>query len=77
MERMPAGFNDVSGDWKYSLVLLDGSVLGETNALRSAKVKYCIDCHLAIEHRDHLYFLPRPYRLRQGLLPAVSELAQL
>lgn len=62
MEKMPEGFNYVSGDWKYTLVLPDGSVLGETNGKGSAKVKYCIDCHLAVEHQDHLYFMPKPYR---------------
>lgn len=62
MEKMPKGFNYVSGDWKYTLVLPDGSVFGQTNGPGSSKVKYCIDCHLAVEHQDHLYFIPEPRR---------------
>lgn len=62
MEKMPAGFNYVSGDWKYTLIQPDGRVLGETNGPGSARVDYCIACHLAVEHQDHLYFIPPAYR---------------
>jgi hypothetical protein len=62
MEKMPQGFNYVSGNWKFTLVQPDGSVLGETNGPGSARVEYCIACHLAVEHQDHLYFIPPAHR---------------
>ena len=64
MEKMPASFSYVSGDWKYTLVLPDGTVAGETNGEHAERVEYCIGCHLAREEHDHLYFVPKPYRIR-------------
>jgi hypothetical protein len=62
MEKMPDGFNYVTGDWRYKLVQPDGTLLGETKGAGSERVEYCIACHLAVEHQDHLYFIPRDYR---------------
>lgn len=63
MEKMPNGFNYVSGDWKYMFFQADGTLFGETNGTGSKRVEYCIGCHLAVEHQDHLWFLPKPYRV--------------
>ncbi|HEY5700530.1 MAG TPA: cytochrome P460 family protein [Gammaproteobacteria bacterium] len=62
MEKMPRGFNYVSGDWKYTLIQPDGRILGETNGPGSERVEYCIACHLAAEPQDHLFFMPPAYR---------------
>ena len=62
MEKMPQGFNYVSGDWKYILVKADGTLFGETNGPGAERVEYCITCHLARERYDHLYFLPKAFR---------------
>lgn len=62
MEKMGEGFNDVSGDWKYTLVKPDGTHFGETGGPGAERVQYCIACHLARERYDHLYFIPRQYR---------------
>ena len=63
MEKMPAGFNYASGDWKYTLVGPDGLLLGETNGVGSKRVEYCISCHLAAEDTDHLFFVPQDVRV--------------
>ena len=63
MEKMPQGFNYVSGDWKYSVIKPDGRLFGETNGKGSGRVEYCITCHLTVEQQDHLYFVPREYRV--------------
>lgn len=62
MEKMPQGFNYVSGDWKYTLVKPDGTLFGETNGPGARRVEYCITCHLARERYDHLYFIPSDFR---------------
>ncbi len=62
-EKMPAGFNYVTGDWKYTEILPDGTLLGETNGEDAERVEYCIACHLAAEKQDHLYFIPKKYRI--------------
>lgn len=63
MEKMPAGFNYVSGDWKYAMIMPSGDIFGETNGENSERVEYCIGCHLAVEQQDHLFFVPRTYRV--------------
>ena len=62
MEKMPEGFNEISGDWKYIQIQPDGTVLGETKGEGADAVKYCIACHAAVEQQDHLFFVPRSYR---------------
>lgn len=62
MEKMPQGFNHASADWKYTLVMPDGVLFGETNGPGAKRVEYCIGCHLARERYDHLYFIPKDYR---------------
>ena len=62
MEKMPAGFNPGAGDWRYAMVMPDGSLFGETQGVGAERVEYCIGCHLATEQTDHLYFIPQQYR---------------
>ncbi len=64
MEKMPDGFSHATGDWKYSVVLPDGTLLGETRGTGAERVEYCIACHLAREEHDHLYFVPERYRVQ-------------
>lgn len=63
MEKMPAGFNYVSGDWRYTMIMPDGSIFGITNGDGSERVKFCISCHLAVEKQDHLFFMPKEFRV--------------
>lgn len=63
MEKMPAGFNPGAGDWRYAMVMPDGTLAGETGGAGAERVEYCIGCHLAVEATDHLYFIPQPFRL--------------
>jgi hypothetical protein len=62
MEKMPRGFNPVSGDWRYTMVLPDGSIAGRTRGKDAQRVDYCVACHLAREDFDHLYFVPPELR---------------
>ena len=62
MEKMPAGFYYLSGDWRYTTVLPDGSVVGQTKGANADRVDFCIKCHLAAEKRDHLFFFPKAFR---------------
>jgi len=64
MEKMGAGFNAPSGDWRYRMIMPDGSLFGETNGVNSDNVAFCIGCHATRADTDHLFFLPEPYRLR-------------
>ena len=63
MEKMPADFSPVSGDWRYSVVLPNGELLGRTGGPHAKRVEYCIGCHLTREANDHLFFIPRGRRV--------------
>ena len=62
MEKMAPGFNYVSGDWRYTMILPDSSIFGVTKGENSARVGFCIGCHLARERFDHLFFVPKAFR---------------
>ncbi|MFQ5783780.1 MAG: hypothetical protein ACE5H8_03015 [Alphaproteobacteria bacterium] len=63
MTKMDEGFNYVSGDWRYTMIMPDGSIFGETKGMNEEGVEYCVGCHLAVEKHDHLYFPPEEMRL--------------
>ncbi len=64
MERMPAGFNAESEDWRFTLIMPNGAVFGTTNGKNSAGVQFCITCHGAVaEDQDSMFFLPDEYRV--------------
>lgn len=64
MEKMGAGFNYVTGDWRYSMISAEGKFLGQTNGPGAQRVEFCIACHLAVEDQDHLFFVPEEVRLK-------------
>lgn len=65
MEKMPDGFNEASGNWKYTMVMPDGNVAGVTDGPGSDAVEFCIGCHAAVGGpQDHLFFLPEEFRKR-------------
>lgn len=65
MEKMPAGFHPGSRDWRYSMIMPDGSVFGVTNGDKSEAVEFCITCHVAAgDEVDHLFFVPEEFRVR-------------
>ena len=63
MEKMPAGFNADSGNWRYTLVLPGGKVIGTTNGKGSGNVEFCIGCHMSAEDTDSMMLLPEDYRV--------------
>jgi len=65
MEKMPQGFNLASGDWRYTMIMPDGSLFGVTNGEGSDRVEFCVTCHkLAGDQKDQLFFIPERYRVR-------------
>ena len=64
MEKMSAGFNPASADWRYTMIMPDGSIYGTTKGASSAKVQFCVDCHMGLaEDTDSLLFMPDEYRI--------------
>ena len=65
MEKMPAGFNAASGNWKYTMIMPNGSVFGVTKGKNSAGMQFCAGCHATVaEDQDHMMLLPDEFRTR-------------
>ncbi len=65
MEKMPSGFNTASRDWRYVMIMPDGSLFGSTKGEGSERVEFCIACHkLVDQENDHMFFIPERYRVR-------------
>ena len=65
MEKMQPGFNPQSRDWRYTMILPDGTVFGITNGEGSDRVEFCIECHVAAgDDMDHLFYVPERYRVK-------------
>ncbi|MEX2616375.1 MAG: cytochrome P460 family protein [Alphaproteobacteria bacterium] len=65
MEKMPTGFKEESGDWKYSMVMPTGAVAGVTNGKNATAMNVCHECHMSVaEDQDSMMFLPEEYRAK-------------
>jgi hypothetical protein len=62
MEKMAAGFDGDSQDWRYTLIMPNGQVFGTTGGKNSDKVGFCAECHVAVEDQDSRFFLDEEYR---------------
>jgi hypothetical protein len=63
MEKMNKGFYAASDDWRYTMVMPDGSIFGTTKGTGAGKVEFCIGCHQAVAPEvDSMMFLPAEYR---------------
>jgi hypothetical protein len=63
MEKMAAGWHPESGDWRYTLIMPDGNLIGETHGKGSANVGFCIECHVVMEDTDSLWLMPEEVRV--------------
>jgi len=67
MEKMAPGFQASSGDWRYTMIMPDGSLLGVTKGSGSARMEFCVSCHATVgAEQDHLFYVPKAYRLKTG-----------
>lgn len=65
MEKMQPGFSLTSRNWRYIMIMPDGSLFGSTNGEGSERVEFCVTCHkLAGDRNDHLFYIPERYRVR-------------
>jgi len=64
MEKMAAGFDPEARDWRYSMIMPDGSYYGVTGGENANKVQFCITCHqTAGDENDHLFFIAEDLRV--------------
>ncbi|WP_209505041.1 MULTISPECIES: cytochrome P460 family protein [unclassified Ruegeria] len=63
MEKLPEGTSPNTADWRYIMVLPDGSLYGDTMGARASEVAYCHVCHEQVADRDYTFFVPEEYRV--------------
>ncbi len=65
MEKLAAGANADTHDWRYSMIMPNGAVLGATGGKGSDNVKFCAECHMVMaDDQDSLFFLPEAMRAK-------------
>ena len=65
MEKVAGDFNAASGDWRYTMIMPNGTVAGITKGAGSATVEFCNECHTAMaDDQDYLFFLPDEFRVK-------------
>ncbi|MDA1090256.1 MAG: hypothetical protein O3A85_08100 [Proteobacteria bacterium] len=64
MEKMGTGFNKGSGDWRYTMIMPNGTIAGMTKG-KGMNMKFCAECHAGVApDQDHVMFLPEEYRVK-------------
>jgi hypothetical protein len=70
MEKMPKGFDPDARDWRYVLILPDGSIFADSAGSNPGGTTFCVTCHkIAGEEADHLFLVPANLA-RTPLVPA-------
>lgn len=62
MEKMSKGFDKSTGDWRYTMIMANGKVMGTTGGKGAGMVEFCADCHAGAEDQDYLFFIPDEVR---------------
>lgn len=63
MEKLTAGSNPQTGDWRYMAVETDGSIIGDSVNDPQNAMEFCHICHKARSSRDFLFYVPPGYRI--------------
>ncbi|MEM8750968.1 MAG: cytochrome P460 family protein [Pseudomonadota bacterium] len=61
MEKLEAGESAETADWRYVMILPDGTVFGDTMGVEPAQVEYCHACHKAKAKDDYVFFVPKDF----------------
>ena len=62
MEKLAAGASPDTGDWRYVMVLPDGSVFGDSHGAAAERMAFCHECHAAVADTDYVFYVPEEVR---------------
>lgn len=62
MEKLAKDINPETGDWRYSMYLPDGSLMGDTIGENPHEMDFCHACHEAKADVDFLFQIPQEYQ---------------
>ncbi len=64
MEKMNKDWKKSTGDWRYSMIMPNGTVAGRTGS-KGISMKFCADCHSSVApDQDHIMLLPEENRVK-------------
>jgi hypothetical protein len=61
MEKLEAGANPATADWRYVMVSPEGAVIGDSTGANPRRVDFCHGCHRAMDENDYLFHVPDDY----------------
>ena len=64
MEKLGKGVSPRTGDWRYAMIMPDGSYFGDSTGDGAERVGFCNGCHRTAADSDYLFFIPAKYRRR-------------
>lgn len=62
MEKLASGVSPDTGDWRYVMVLPDGSVFGDSHGAAPDRMAFCHECHAAVADTDYVFYVPEEVR---------------
>jgi hypothetical protein len=68
MEKLPADESPVTADWRYVMIMPDGSTFGDSRT-NPERMAFCHGCHAARADDDYLFFVPA----ESAALPAAGR----
>ncbi len=64
MEKLEPGSDPETRDWRYVMIMPDGSLFGDTRDETRESVIFCASCHNTAPDGDGLFFMPEDVRLK-------------
>ncbi len=61
MEKLSEDLSPETGNWRYVMILPEGSVFGDTTGGNPESMEFCHDCHQQVEGTDFLFGIPSRY----------------
>lgn len=63
MEKLATGTSPDTADWRYVMIIPDGSLYGDTQGDETEQVQYCHTCHEAKAEQDYVFFIPEAFQI--------------
>jgi len=62
MEKLTSNASPTTGNWRYQMIMPDGSLFGDTQGAGADKVAFCAGCHATVSETDYVFQVPKKYQ---------------